>query len=75
VRRRCTKRAQRGGTPLFTRVADLRQWQDWEVSNQIKFVFPSDFDERWLELRISEIMEAFRKKKRSTGSSEGPGNP
>ena len=51
------------GTPLFARVADLRKWEDWEVSNQVKFVFPSEFDERWLERRINETMEAFRKKK------------
>ena len=51
------------GTPLFARVADLRKWEDWEVSNQVKFVYPSEFDERWLERRINETMEAFRKKK------------
>jgi anaerobic magnesium-protoporphyrin IX monomethyl ester cyclase len=53
------------GTPLFARVADLRQWEDWEVSNQVKFVYPSEFDERWLERRINETTEAFRKKKGS----------
>jgi len=57
------------GTPLFARVADLRKWEDWEVSNQVKFVFPSEFDERWLERRINETTEAFRKKK---GSGEKP---
>jgi anaerobic magnesium-protoporphyrin IX monomethyl ester cyclase len=51
------------GTPLFARVADLRKWEDWEVSNQVKFVYDSDFDERWLAGRINETMEAFRKKK------------
>jgi hypothetical protein len=25
--------------------------------------YPSEFDERWLERRINETMEAFRKKK------------
>ena len=58
------------GTPLFARVADLRQWEDWEVSNQVKFVYPSEFDERWLERRINETTEAFRKKK---ASGEKPG--
>ena len=51
------------GTPLFARVADLRKWEDWEVSNQVKFVYPSEFDERWLERRINETMEALKKKK------------
>jgi len=61
------------GTPLFTRVADLRQWEDWEVSNQVKFVYPSEFDERWLGRRISETTEAFRKKKNGLHSGEKSG--
>jgi anaerobic magnesium-protoporphyrin IX monomethyl ester cyclase len=56
------------GTPLFTRVADLTSWEDWEVSNQVKFVYPSEFDERWLGRRIHETMEAFRKNKGDFGS-------
>ena len=39
------------------------KWEDWEVSNQVKFVYPSEFDERWLEHRISETMESLKKKK------------
>jgi len=58
------------GTPLFTRVASLATWDDWEVSNQVKFVYPSEFDERWLEGRINETMEAFRKKKGAAGSGK-----
>jgi anaerobic magnesium-protoporphyrin IX monomethyl ester cyclase len=55
------------GTPLFTRVADLTSWNDWEVSNQVKFVYPSEFDEHWLSRRIGETMESFRKKKGTIG--------
>jgi anaerobic magnesium-protoporphyrin IX monomethyl ester cyclase len=51
------------GTPLFARVANPATWDDWEVSNQVKFVYPSEFDEDWLERRINETMDAFRKKK------------
>ncbi len=51
------------GTPLFNRVADITSWNDWEVSNQVKFVYPSEFDEHWLGRRIAETMDAFRKKK------------
>jgi radical SAM superfamily enzyme YgiQ (UPF0313 family) len=61
------------GTPLFARVADLRKWEDWDVSNQVKFVYPSEFDERWLERRINETMEAFRKKKGGIDSGEKAG--
>jgi len=60
------------GTPLFARVASLATWDDWEVSNQVKFVYPSEFDERWLEGRINETMEAFRKKKGAVGSGKTP---
>ena len=63
------------GTPLFARIADLRKWEDWEVSNQVKFVYPSEFDERWLGRRINETMDAFRKKKGGTGSGKNrPGD-
>jgi anaerobic magnesium-protoporphyrin IX monomethyl ester cyclase len=51
------------GTPLFSRVADIDAWEDWDVSNQVKYVFPSEFDEGWLQHRIDETMAAFRNKK------------
>jgi anaerobic magnesium-protoporphyrin IX monomethyl ester cyclase len=56
------------GTPLFNRVADRLSWEDWEVSNQVKFVYPSEFDELWLGRRISETMAAFRKKRGAAGN-------
>jgi hypothetical protein len=39
----------------------------------VKFVYPSEFDERWLERRINETTEAFRKKKGIIGSGEKSG--
>jgi anaerobic magnesium-protoporphyrin IX monomethyl ester cyclase len=60
------------GTPLFSRVASLTTWDDWEVSNQVKFVYPSEFDERWLGRRINETMEDFRQKKGGIGSGKKP---
>jgi anaerobic magnesium-protoporphyrin IX monomethyl ester cyclase len=48
------------GTPLFSRVSPGASWEDWEVSNQVKFVYPSAFDEAWLGRRIKETMDAFR---------------
>jgi anaerobic magnesium-protoporphyrin IX monomethyl ester cyclase len=62
------------GTPLFARVADLRKWEDWEVSNQVKFVYPSEFDEGWLGRRINETMESFRRKKVGIICGELPGS-
>jgi len=49
------------GTPLFARVADPGTWEDWEIANQVKFVYPSGFDEQWLGRRIHETMDTFRK--------------
>ena len=57
------------GTPLFARVADSAIWDDWKVSNQVKFVYPSAFDEEWLGRRISETMDAFRHKRAGTGGN------
>jgi anaerobic magnesium-protoporphyrin IX monomethyl ester cyclase len=52
------------GTPLFSRVWIPAAWEDWEVANQVKFVFPSEFDPVWLKGRIDAVLEAFRRKKR-----------
>jgi anaerobic magnesium-protoporphyrin IX monomethyl ester cyclase len=48
------------GTPLFSRISPEASWEDWEVSNQVKFIYPSAFDEAWLGRRIRETMDAFR---------------
>jgi len=40
----------------------------------VKFVYPSEFDERWLGNRINEIMEAFREKKVGIICGELPGS-
>lgn len=62
------------GTSLFSRVADQKSWDDWEVSSQVKFVYPSEFDERWLGHRIRETMDAFRKNKLSLQVRINPGS-
>jgi anaerobic magnesium-protoporphyrin IX monomethyl ester cyclase len=56
------------GTPLYSRVGISSGWEDWEVANQVKFVYPSEFDETWLKQRIDETQQAIRKKK-AEGSS------
>jgi anaerobic magnesium-protoporphyrin IX monomethyl ester cyclase len=53
------------GTPLFSRVAVLEDWEDWETSNQVKFVFPTEFDEQWIRSRINETLHEFQKRKRN----------
>lgn len=52
------------GTPLFDRVADPAAWVDWEVSNQVRFVYPSSFDEDWLRRRIAETTAAVASRRR-----------
>jgi anaerobic magnesium-protoporphyrin IX monomethyl ester cyclase len=52
------------GTPLFDRVADPTAWPDWEVSNQVRFVYPSSFDEDWLRRRIAETTAAVASRRR-----------
>jgi hypothetical protein len=39
----------------------------------VKFVFPSEFDERWLEPRIHETMATLKKKKEGNlpGKTDG----
>jgi hypothetical protein len=39
----------------------------------VKFVYPSEFDERWLERRINETLEALWKKKGGITSIEKSG--
>lgn len=58
------------GTPLFARVSGGAPWEDWEASNQVRFVYPSEFDERWLRQRIGETMQAFRSKKAVTRTAD-----
>ena len=58
------------GTPLFNRVADPGSWEDWEISNQVKFVFPTEFEQEWLGRRIEETMAAFRTKRGRAGPKE-----
>ncbi|MDD1676510.1 MAG: B12-binding domain-containing radical SAM protein, partial [Methanomicrobiales archaeon] len=48
------------GTPLFSRVGIPATWEDWDVANQVKFVYPSEFDAGWLKRRIDETLAAFR---------------
>jgi hypothetical protein len=38
--------------------------KDWNVENEITFVYQTEFDTRWLQCRISETMQAFAEKKK-----------
>lgn len=53
------------GSALYSRVGVLSSDQDWEVENEVRFVFRSEFDEEWLRKMINETMDQFTRSRRS----------
>lgn len=52
------------GSNLFNRVQVLNGNRDWNVENEVTFLYESEFDQDWLKLRIDEAMQAFAEKAR-----------
>jgi anaerobic magnesium-protoporphyrin IX monomethyl ester cyclase len=52
------------GSSLFERVSKLDETMDWNIENEVTFVYETEFDTRWLKRRISETMRAFTEKKK-----------
>ena len=52
------------GSRLFENVSKVEKNKDWNVENEITFLYESEFDPAWLERRISETMQAFAGKKK-----------
>lgn len=46
------------GSRLFERVSGVSE-DDWNFENETRFLYKSDFDERWLKKRIEETKEEF----------------
>jgi anaerobic magnesium-protoporphyrin IX monomethyl ester cyclase len=46
------------GSKLFERVSDVSE-DDWNFENETRFLYKSDFDEKWLKKRIEETKEEF----------------
>ncbi|MBP1930002.1 anaerobic magnesium-protoporphyrin IX monomethyl ester cyclase [Methanolinea mesophila] len=65
------------GSPLFTRVVPVDTTADWQVANEISFIYDSEFDESWLRDRIGRAKERFRenREKRRKGRSDTGNNP
>jgi anaerobic magnesium-protoporphyrin IX monomethyl ester cyclase len=59
------------GSALFSRVGVLSSDQDWEIENEVRFVFRSEFDETWLRKRINDTMDQFMKSRSTTVSNDG----
>lgn len=51
------------GSRLFKRVSDVDTNKDWDIENEVTFVYNSEFDEAWLRSRIQETLHAFSIKK------------
>ena len=52
------------GSQLFERVSKLDKNKDWNVENEVTFVYETEFDTAWLQQRISETMQAFTEKEK-----------
>jgi anaerobic magnesium-protoporphyrin IX monomethyl ester cyclase len=55
------------GSALFSRVGVLSSDQDWEIENEVRFVFRSEFDEAWLKKRINDTMDEFTRSRATFG--------
>lgn len=47
------------GSRLFERVSDLDISRDWDLENEVTFIYHSEFDEDWLRRRIDETLRLF----------------
>lgn len=50
------------GSPLFSRLRGLNSDDDWDIENETKFLFESEFDSEWLKNKIEETMSKFKNK-------------
>ena len=48
------------GSKLYERVSGISE-DDWNIENETRFLYKSEFDEKWLKMRIQETHERFRK--------------
>ena len=61
------------GSALHSRVELLAPNDDWEIENDVRFLYRSEFNEAWLKARISETMGRFNECRRA--STEAPSTP
>jgi anaerobic magnesium-protoporphyrin IX monomethyl ester cyclase len=52
------------GSPLYDRVKGVRADDDWDIENEVKLLFKSEFDGEWLKSGIENTMKAFRDNKK-----------
>lgn len=47
------------GSPLFDRIHQIEESRDWDIENEVTFVYDSEFDPGWLRQRIDQTLKAF----------------
>lgn len=52
------------GSQLFEHVGKVETKNDWNVENEVTFLYASEFNPEWLRRRIGETMQAFTDKKK-----------
>jgi radical SAM superfamily enzyme YgiQ (UPF0313 family) len=50
------------GSRLFERVSGIDETKDWNVENDVAFLYQSEFDSDWLRMRIEQTLQAFSEK-------------
>jgi radical SAM superfamily enzyme YgiQ (UPF0313 family) len=53
------------GSKLFERVSEIDEEKDWDIENEVTFVYQTEFDQAWLKQRIDQTMQAFEENKLS----------
>ena len=56
------------GSKLYERVSDISD-DDWIIENETRFLYKSEFDEKWLKRRIQETYETFDRLNKSRKAS------
>jgi len=51
------------GSELYRRAKGINTEDDWEIENEVKFMFKSEFDTELVKKRINATMAVFRERK------------
>ncbi len=51
------------GSKLFERVSEIDEEKDWDIENEVTFVYQTEFDQAWLKRRIDQTMQVFEENK------------
>lgn len=60
------------GSALYTRVELLAPDADWDIENDVRYLYRSEFDESWMKERIGQTMSEFTSRRDQTTASRTP---